>query len=226
MRLRFPFAFAALLAFPGLRAQPFQGSLAGGIGLSIPTGEFANTYGTNMFAVNAHLAVPMHHLPLLQVGFDFGYAILGSQSADVHITSDYQGITEGQLTTRSKVFSYHPLIRLSPARGKLRPYGDLMAGFRQFSTVSKVTADGFSGSVSRERNSNDVVFSTGWAVGLQYAIAPLILVEARVQHFSSGRATYVDPNSITISDQGSVAFGTLTSGTDVTNVIVGIGLRF
>ena len=47
-----------------------------------------------------------------------------------------------------------------------------------------------------------------------------------MERFDSGEATYVDPTSITVSDQGSVGFSTLTSNTDVTNVLVGLGLRF
>jgi hypothetical protein len=51
-------------------------------------------------------------------------------------------------------------------------------------------------------------------------------VELRVQRFNSGEATYVDPKSVTVSDQGTVGFSTLTSKTDVTNVGLGVGFRF
>lgn len=221
-----------LLSVPTLLTQAqsgnkgWQGTLGGGIGLSIPTGEFDRTLGKNMFMLDAHLAYPLGHIPVLQGGFAFGYSVMGKNERTVPITTDYQGITEGTLTTRCKVFSYHPLLRLNPLQGHIRPYVDGMVGFRQFSTTSKVTADGVEGNISKERDQTDVAFSTGWAAGVMVTLGDLAYVEARVERFDSGKATYADPESVTVSDQGVVGFNTLTSNTDVTNVLVGIGVRF
>ncbi len=204
----------------------FQGTLGGGIGLSIPTGDFDRYWGKNMFQIGAHLAFPLGRVPVLQGGFSFGYSVMGRNDRTIPITTDYLGITEGTLTTRCKVFSYHPLLRLSPLQGKVRPYVDGMVGFRQFSTTSKVTADGVEENISKERNESDLAFSAGWAAGVMMTLGDVAYVELRVERFDSGKATYVDPESVTVSDAGTVAFNTLTSNTDVTNVLVGIGLRF
>ena len=204
----------------------FQGSLGGGIGVSVPTGDFQRSVEQNMVLLNAHLAFPLGRLPVIQGGFAFGYSVMGRNDRTVPVNTDYMDITEGTLTTRSKVFSYHPLLRLNPLTGRIRPYVDGMVGFRQFSTTSKVTADGVEENISKERNETDVAFSTGWAAGLMYTFGDRAYMEIRVEVIDSGEATYVDPESVTISDEGMVGFSTKTSNTDVTNVTAGIGLLF
>lgn len=203
-----------------------RGSLGGGIGLSIPTGEFRDALGKNLFQVNAHMAYPLGRLPFLQGGLAFGYSVMGDNDRTVPVTTQYLGINEGTLTTRNKVFGYHALLRISPLGGRIRPYADGLVGFRQFRTTSKVTADGVEGRLSKEANQSDLAFSAGWAAGVMVTFGKLVYVEARVERFNSGEATYADPESVTISDQGNVGFSRLTSRTDVTNVTAGIGLLF
>jgi hypothetical protein len=203
-----------------------QGTLGGGIGVSSPTGDFDRAWGRDMFLIGAQLAYPMRRVPILQVGFSFGYSVMGRNSTEVPINTNYQNISTGELTTRSKVFGYHPLLRLAPLTGKVRPYADGMVGFRQFSTVSKVTAKGTEGNVSKERNEGDLAFSRGWAAGVQVMLGTKAYAEVRVERFNSGEATYADPSSVSVSDQGEVSFNTLTSNTDVTNVLFGVGFRF
>ncbi len=223
-------ALSLLLGTASLTAaqenDDFQGTLGGGLGISIPTGDFDRYWGKNMFQVGAHLGFPLRRVPVLQGGFSFGFSVMGSEDKTVPITTNYPGITQGTLTTRCKVFSYHPLLRLSPLRGRIRPYVDGMVGFRQFSTVSKMTAEGVEENISKERNETDLAFSTGWAAGVMVTLGEIAYAELRVERFDSGEATYVDAQSVTVSDQGAVSFNTLTSNTDVTNIMVGIGVRF
>lgn len=203
-----------------------QGTLGVGIGVSAPTGDFDRTWGRDMFMLGAQLAFPMRRVPILQGGFSFGYSVMGGKSTDVPVNTNFVADTTGELNTRCKVFSYHPMLRLSPLTGRVRPYVDGMVGFRQFSTTTKVTAQGVEENISKERNETDLAFSTGWAAGVQVTLGRLAYAEVRVERFDSGEATYVDPESVTVSDQGVVNFSTLTSNTDVVNVLFGIGLRF
>jgi hypothetical protein len=96
----------------------FQGTLGGGIGMSIPTGDFDRFWGKDMFQLGAHLAFPLGKVPVVQGGFAFGYSVMGRNDRTVPITTDYAGVTEGTLATRCKVFSYHPLLRLSPCKAR------------------------------------------------------------------------------------------------------------
>lgn len=222
----FLFASGLLALCPALAQLPgFQGSLGGTIGLSVPTGEFGRTWGKNMATFGGHLAFPLGLSPL-QGGFAFDYSRMGQSHETVAITDASLGTTEGDLRVRAKVLSYHPLLRLSPLKGKVRPYVDALAGFRHFSTVTTITVDGQEDAYSTERNSSDLAFSTGWAAGVMVTWGGVAYVEARVERFNSGKATYVDPASISVGDQGTVAFNTLTSNTDAVNVLLGIGLRF
>jgi hypothetical protein len=177
-----------LLAIPASAQQndpSFQGTLGGTIGASSPTGEFDRTFGHDMFMLGAHLSYPLKRIPLLQAGFAFGYSVMGRKNVTVPITTDHLGVTEGTLTTRAKVLSYHPLLRLSPLTGRFRPYVDGMIGLRQFSTTSKVTADGVEGNISKERDATDVAFSKGWAAGFMVMLGKAAYLEVRVERFNS-----------------------------------------
>jgi hypothetical protein len=203
----------------------YQGGLAGHIGMSIPTGEFEKSFGQNMFHLGATLSFPFNQSPI-HGGLAFGYDIMGSENSTVPITTDNLPATDGDLDVRCKVFSYHTFLRLSPLKTKVRPYVDALVGFRQFSTITKVTAEGVEEPISKTHNANDLAFSKGWAAGLQIMLGDVGLLELRVERFDSGEADYVDPASITVSESGAVGYNTLRSNTDVTNVMLGLGIRF
>jgi len=210
-------------------AQPryrAQSTLGGGSEVGIPTGEFDHTFGRNIWGFGAQIAFPVSRILPLQGGFDFGYGHLGGDQALVPVHNVALTAGSGNLHINCKVYSYMPFLRFEPLQGKFRPYVDGLIGFRQFVTTSTVNVAGLSQPISSQRVANDVAFSHGWAVGLMMRLGPLAYVEGRVERISSGSATYVDPSSISISDQGNVHFGTLTSRTDVTNIQLGIGLRF
>jgi hypothetical protein len=203
----------------------YQGNVGGTIGMGIPKGEFADTWGQNMFTWGGQITLPARILPL-QWGFAFDYGVMGNRNFSVPVSSPELTATEGDLAVRAKVLSYHPLLRFSPLKGKVRPYVDGMAGFRQFTTKSTVTVDGLQEPVLRERNANDLALSTGWAAGLMIRLGSVGYVEGRVERFYSGKASYVDPSSISVDGAGHLAFNTLESNTDGINVLVGLGLRF
>lgn len=219
--------FLAPFVGTGATAQTagYQGNLGGTVGISVPTGEFADTWGRNTFTYGGQLAFPLGRLPF-QGGFAFDYSFMGKSFATVPVSDSALTAAEGSLAVRAKMISYHPLLRLSPFKGKVRPYVDGMLGMRQFTTVSKVTVEGLDEPVSRERNANDFAFSAGWAAGVMVGLGGIGYVEARVERFKSGKASYVDPNSIAVDAAGNIQYNTLNSNTDAVNVLFGIGLRF
>lgn len=215
-----------LLVHPAKAQTPgVTGTLGGTIGMSVPLGEFHDTWGHDMFTVGGHVAFP-HRLIPLSAGFAFDYSQMGNEHSTVPVSDPAFTATEGDMTIRAKVLSYHALLRFSPLNGKFRPYVDGLLGARQFTTVSKVSVDGLEQPVSFERNANDLAFSTGWAAGLMVGLGKIAYVEARVERFHSGNASYVDPASIAVDQHGNVSYNTLESRTDVVNVLFGIGLRF
>lgn len=208
-------------------AQPkgYDGQIGGTVGMSIPTGEFADTWGKEMFTFGGQLAIPSRRLPL-QLGLAFGYGIMGKDVSTVTVSDPSLLATEGQLTVKAKVLSYHPFLRFSPSKGRVRPYVDGLVGMRQFTTQSRVTVEGLDKPLSKERNANDFVMSSGWAAGLMIGVGEIGYIEARVERFHSGKTTYVDPSSITTDSDGNVTFNTLNSATGAVNVLLGLGIRF
>lgn len=207
------------------QVKGYQGNLGGTIGVGIPQGEFADTWDKGMFTFGGHMTLPSRLLPF-QWGFAFGYGIMGTRARPVEVSQPELGTTEGRMAVRSKVLSYHPMLRFSPLHGKVRPYVDGLVGVRHFSTRSTITVDGLHEPLVRERYSSDLAWSTGWAAGLMVNLGTVGYIEGRVERFYSGRASYVDPGSIAIDDQGVLDANTLESGTGTLNLLVGVGFRF
>lgn len=203
----------------------FEGTLVGSAGVSSPMSGFAEVWGSEMFTFGGHIAFPLGHTPL-QAGFEFGYGIMDTRTSDITTHNENEDATKGTLTTRCKILGYHPLLRLSPLKGRVRPYADGLIGVRQFITTSTMTADGAHGNIGKDRELMDLALSKGWAAGIMFSIGDAGVIDLRAEGFDSGKATYVDPDSIEVSEDGIVSFSTLTSETDVINLLLGIGLRF
>lgn len=218
---------SALFIAPFATAQQngYEGNLGGTIGMSIPMGEYADTWGKEMFTFGGHLTFPSGRLPL-QFGAAFGYGEMGKDVSTVPVVDPNLLATEGRLAVKAKVFNYHALLRLSPSKSRVRPYLEGLAGVRQFTTQSKLTVDGLDEPMRKERNANDFVMSTGWAAGLMVTLGGAGYVEARVERFYSGKTNYVDPTSIAVGADGEVTFNTLNSATGALNVLLGVGFRF
>lgn len=224
--MRLHLLFLSLLAAAGVHAQlGGKSSIGGYAGLAVPTGEFERTWGRNSAVVGGHMGFAMGVLPL-QAGFAFSYSRMGQYTSTVPVQEDFLAVTEGQLKVNAKVLSYHPLLRLNPLRGKVRPYVDGMVGFRHFTTISTISIEGMEDPLERERRASDLAFSTGWAAGVMVRLGGVGYFEARVESFNSGKATYVDPTSITANDNGGIGFSTLNSNTDAVHVMLGLGLSF
>lgn len=207
--------------------QPRQrmAALAGGLEIGIPIGEFDDTWGRQLAGLSANLTVPMRRLPL-SYGFDFSWQRMGSKSREVPVDEPNLAATTGDLTVRSNVYGYHGLLRLQPFQGKVSPYVDGMAGFRHFVTSSEIKVDGMDQPYMEQRNESSVVGSTGFAAGIYFAPTRNFVLEGRVERLTGGQINYVDPRSIEISPDGEVQYSTLSSGTRIVNITLGIGLRF
>lgn len=218
---------AVLCWIPSLRAQGkgYQGDLGGSIGVGLPMGEFADAWGDEMLAFGARITLPARRIPL-QFGLAFGYGTMGKDARSVMVADPVLAATEGRLSVKAKVLGYHPFLRLSPSKGKVRPYAEALAGVRQFTTHSKVTVDGLDAPLSKVRHANDFVLSTGWAAGLMVGLGGSGYIEARAERLYSGPARYVDPASIAIDPHGEVLLGTLESPTGMLSIMLGVGLRF
>lgn len=207
------------------QSQGYDGNLGVTIGMGIPQQGYADTLGRNMFTFGAHLALPARRIPF-QFGFVFDYGIMGRKTSKITVTDPLLQKSEGRFALTEKVLSYHPMLRFNPFKGDVRPYVEGMVGLRHFSTKSNITVDGMGEPVQRERHSDDMVFSSGWAAGMMVKVGGSGYIEARVERMYSGEAEYVNPHSITVDSQGNVSFSTLKSHTGTLNLLVGAGFLF
>ncbi|MBL7952569.1 MAG: hypothetical protein JNM62_12715 [Flavobacteriales bacterium] len=198
-------------------------TLSGGAEFGIPLGEFDFTWGNTTAGLSANIAIPMRTLPL-EFGYDFAWGRMGSESSAEQAQGNILGARSGRkVEVSSSIYGHHGLIRLNPLRGKVRPYGEVLLGARNFVTRSTIsTADGMA---SDERDGKWTT-SYGWAVGAMYGIGRQIYVEGRVERLFSGEVSYVDPSTIQIAADGTVSYQKLSSRTDALQIQIGVGLRF
>jgi hypothetical protein len=209
--------------------RPFQGrqsTLGGGLEMAVPVGDFNNVWGRNFWGFGANFTYPGRLLPF-DFGFDFGYARMGTREAVVYVREEGSpDLLEGDLTVRSKVYSFLGQVRLRPVHGRVSPYVEGLFGARQFTTRSDLVIEDSASPDSWDRQSDAWTGAYGWAVGTLIGFGPQFYVEGRVERLYSGRVSYADPESITIATDGGVDYATLSSATDVVNVQVGMGIRF
>lgn len=200
-------------------------TLSGGLEIGIPVGTFAENWGREIVGLSANFAAPMRLLPI-DVGFDFSWGRMGSESDIVAVDQEFLAVTTGDLTVSSNVYGYHALARFKPINGKVSPYIEGLAGLRQYTTKSVLRVDGVDSPLSKDRNANSFAGSTGWAVGVQVAPHNNFYVEGRVERLNTGNVSFVDPNSVEINTNGEVVFDTRSTPTRIVNVHLGVGFRF
>lgn len=203
----------------------YPADLGATVGMGLPVGEFADTWGQEMFTFGARMVFPARRLPF-QFGFAFAHGSMGSEQTTVPVDLPDLAATEGRLKVKAKVLNYHPMLRFSPSKGKVRPYVEGLLGLRQFTTQSKMTVEGLDQPLINVRHENDFVISTGWAAGLMVGLGGSVYLEARAERLYSGTTKYVDPMSITAGPGGEVLFNTVESPTGTLHALLGLGLRF
>jgi hypothetical protein len=109
--------------------------------------------------------------------------------------------------------------------GKLRPYGELFAGVRNFSVTSELQLDNVN-QASGDLVERDFNFIAGWAVGLKYQLVPGIFLEARYDNQSGGEVTYIDTESVVIGNDGSFSYNTKNSKTNQWAMSLGMAFSF
>lgn len=196
-----------------------------GMRLGIPQGEFDIVYDRELFGLGGNFSVPFRRLPF-EWGLDVGWQRMGSTETTVAIDEEFVDATEADLDLNADMWAYHTFMRFKPLRGRVCPYADAYAGVRTFSARTRIRVDGLEEPLSNERNAMDAAFSYGWGAGLMVKLNNTVNVEAGFQKLEGGKVTYVDPASISVSPDGAVGFGTLTSNSDLFNIHLGIGFNF
>lgn len=200
-------------------------TLSGGFQLVVPQGEFSENYEGNPFGIYAALSLPIRNLPI-EVGGGFVWNSLSSQSQSVSIQNTLVPTRDqGDLFVRGNAYTYQVHGRVRPLDGRLRPYGELFAGVRNFSVTSELQLDNVN-QASGDLVERDFNFIAGWAVGLKYQLVPGIFLEARYDNQSGGEVTYIDTESVVIGNDGSFSYNTKNSKTNQWAMSLGVAFSF
>jgi hypothetical protein len=207
------------------QAQQFQ------LGLDfttvVPTGDFSKNVTNNGYGVGGQFLVGLGRKPLL-VGVDAAFATYGS---DEHIESISETIPELEVKVRTNnnIALTHLLLRAQPRSGSVRPYADVLVGFKYLFTDTTILNDSTDEELTSSKNLSDLVYSYGFGGGVQVRLGRVgrgdISLDGKVRYLRGGRAEYLREGSVR-RENGSVFFDVLASRTDVVSVQIGVTFRF
>lgn len=210
------FLLIACLPVGCLQAQ----YLGGGFQVAVPTGEFAentdavgigfNIYGMGGIAGNEHI----------QIGLDIGYSLYGRNEQRETLTAELVAYDNNgnqilidqinmplRIVVNNNIFHTHVISRFIAPIPYVRPYVDIMGGFKYIYTRTKIydeSDDGrySGGNNSSNNNSNDrlitaknqasdFAWSYGGGTGLLITLGSANL-ELRALYLMSGEVSYYD----------------------------------
>lgn len=193
--------------------------------MAFPKGDFKDNYEGTPFGMYAALSIPIANLPI-EVGGGFVWNSLARQSQAVDIiNSIVPGRDRGDLFVKGNSYTYQLSGRVRPFDGRIRPYGELYAGVRTFNVTSELQLDNVNQG-SGDVVESDFTFLAGWAVGLKYRLIPGIFLEVRYENQAGSEATYIDPTSVIIENDGSFSFDTKDSNTSQWALSLGVAISF
>lgn len=200
-------------------------TLSGGFQMAFPQGDFQDNYEGNPFGIYAMLSIPIANLPL-EIGGGFVWNSLSNQSQPVDIINSLvPNRDEGDLFVRGNSYTYQIHGRVRPLDGKLRPYGELYTGVRTFNVTSELQLDNIA-QASGDVMESDFTVLAGWAIGLKYRLIPGLFLEMRYDNQAGSTATYIDPTSVVIENDGSFSFETKDSQTSQWALSIGVAFSF
>lgn len=204
-----------------------------GYQVGIPVGEYAEALNKTIHGLDMVLAIPLSKQAPVYVGANYSYGIMGGDWEHQRYwftDTDPFGNTvyyeyEGRATTLSKIHGLHGLVRIKSSRGPIRPYVDALAGFRHFSTTTKLEYryPNSPSQTSRAKQIGNSAWSYGAAFGMHFPLKGKLSIDVRGSYMLGQQAEYADPQSIQIDGATlQPVFSTKSSTTNMAVVTVGI----
>ena len=200
-----------------------------GFQVTDPRGDFENQIGTLPHGVNASFSKPLLGLPI-EYGAGFAWNSIASESRDIVIPDQFGNEMPSHLKLNGNAYTYYVDGRLRPFNGNIRPYGEVIAGFKNYSVKSKLYAVNEFGSTSGDplTDVSDRSYSwiTGWAAGIQIRLVRGLFLEGRFEKLNGEETRYIDPSTIQISGDGSYTYELTESDTDQFTYSIGLAFSF
>ncbi len=201
----------------------------GHLSVAIPAREFAEADEGRQayFGLGAEFSFPVVRDSPLQLGIDFRYYFMGNRDRNVDIF-DTTGSFEYNLTSRVNgsmmPIHFHARIDfMNIYEYWIMPYAGGFAGFRLFGITQNFEFDYEDGSepFTENERSFSTTSSVGFELGVHIRVDTRVLIDLRYEQAYGGRATYLDPSTIEIDDEGYVSFQDLNTRTDAHFITAG-----
>ncbi len=217
-------AIASMMIVPAAA----QTSLGGGVQTSIPIGTFADQFDGTPVGLGASFTTPLFRRAPLHMGFGFGWNRIGHTDQSIYIADADPGINSGSVDVITNRYTYDLLLRLSPLRGRFQPFFEGVAGWSNFITKNELRTNYPSGETGErtERLHNNMNWNYGWGAGFHLRVAPHLFLEARVQRLYATETSFINQESLTISNDGSLDYNMIEGRPEFVTIHAGITFKF
>lgn len=215
------------------KAQIKPNSLELGLQLGVPKGEFANTHdnpvmigigGRGMGKVNPTLPI--------QIGASFYYLWMNTSTQTFRFDDPTFGEYEVTSEVRGASMPIHLHVRILPFSSTklfIQPYLESTVGFRLFDVRTSVEVDDLTNTPQPEKevdHSLDVAGSYGIGLGSFFHITDELYLNFKWESLRGGKASYLDPKSVSYDGKGNPSYKKNTSKTNVDHFELGIAILF
>ncbi len=207
-----------------------EGGLSFSVG--VPTGEFGDQLESVGFGGHIFGAIGLPGSPLL-FGADVGFLIYGRERRNEPFSTTIPDVRVDVVTDNNLV-SGHFFVRLQPELEGIRPYADVLIGFKHLFTQTRIQNEGFEDiEIARSTNFNDTALSYGVGGGVQFQVysggrekgPSAAYIDLGVKYLIGSRAGYLKEGSIRRED-GNVTFDVTNSDTSMLVAQIGVAIRF
>lgn len=218
--------FAALSISLSMTAQ--GPTIGANVQMTIPQDNFSENYAGLPMGVGAQIAIPAGLRSPIQIGLDMSWSNMGSENDQFTFQNGINQLFAGDMSVNSSVKGYHGIMRFSPFNGPARVYLDGYAGVRNYITKSNVEVPNVNGGITEriEIPSSDNSFSYGWGAGMMLGLNRFMKFDVGFQKLSGGEVTFINPQSISIAEDGALDYDMITSETNIIVPRVGLTLIF
>ncbi len=201
--------------------------------LGFPQNDFKKNVNRLGYGLDFYVGFAPERVPIL-IGVDLGFLNYGSSTRQEPFSTTIPDVTV-DVKTSNDIFLFHPLLRIQPNIGIIRPYIEGLIGLKYLTTTTEIQNQGKGGEeVASSTNKSDNAFSYGGGAGLMIRIVDKkeedknpneIMLEFGARYLFGNEAEYLKEGSIRRVN-GAVVYDVQKSTTDLLNVYIGLQIRF